>query len=370
MSLASKLRDKIKENINVSQQQGIIIIVVIFVIVLLIYFYNKIAQKENNCKNLKKIYEDEISGGYGHIKFSEIVDDPSYNTFTDSNGNTHDLQLRDVYIKTAYNACCSGNFKTDYVDLCALRLPAFYGVRALDFQIYSLKNEPIVAASTTTSHNYKETINHLNFVDVMYEVKKLFVAHNEYKMGDDPLFLIFRLHTTNVDVYNRMASVLGEVYDVDNLSRKQLNIDYDNYEYDFINNTKLSSLKKKIIIIVIHDENSNNEIEKSDLGKYVDTYGSSMQLHRYSELKDNQTQTTLKRVSTKKLSYCMPNLENSNDNFDFLLPLSLGFQFVGMNFQNKDTYLDEYNDFFMNSYGTNNKSHIGFIKKPDMLLEV
>ena len=66
----------------------------------------------------------------------------------------------------------------------------------------------------------------------------------------------------------------------------------------------------------------------------------------------------------------MPNLENSNDNFDFLLPMSLGFQFVGMNFQNKDTYLDEYNNFFMNSYGTNNKSHLGFIKKPDMLLEV
>ena len=112
MSLASKLRDKIKENINVSQQQGIIIIVVIFVIVLLIYFYNKIAQKENNCKNLKKIYEDEISGGYGHIKFSEIVDDPSYNTFTDSNGNTHDLQLRDVYIKTKN---LNGNLKKDNI---------------------------------------------------------------------------------------------------------------------------------------------------------------------------------------------------------------------------------------------------------------
>ena len=147
-----------------------------------------------------------------------------------------------------------------------------------------------------------------------------------------------------------------------------LNQDYDTYVYDFINNTNLSLLKNKIIIIVIHDGNNNNDIEKSELGNYVDVYGSNMQLYRYSELKDNQMQTTLKRLSKTRLSYCMPNLETSNDNMNFLLPMSLGFQFVGMNFQNKDTYLDEYNDFFTSGYGTDNKSHLGFIKKPDLLL--
>ena len=71
-----------------------------------------------------------------------------------------------------------------------------------------------------------------------------------------------------------------------------------------------------------------------------------MQTYRYSELKDSQPQSSLQRFTSNKLSYCMPNLEKSNSNFDFLLPLSLGFQFVGMNFQNRDTYL-KYNQFLL-----------------------
>ena len=140
---------KNKRYMDVSQQQGITIIVVIFIVVILIYFYNKIALREKNCRTIEATYNDEIKNGFGHIKMSSLTDDESYNTYTDENNKTRRLKLKDMYVKTAYNACCSGHFKTDYVDLCALRLPAFYGARALDFQIYSLNNEPIVAASTT-----------------------------------------------------------------------------------------------------------------------------------------------------------------------------------------------------------------------------
>ena len=41
--------------------------------------------------------------------------------------------LRDFYIKTAYNCCASGQFKADFVGLCALRTCIEQGVRCLDF---------------------------------------------------------------------------------------------------------------------------------------------------------------------------------------------------------------------------------------------
>ena len=60
-------------------------------------------------------------------------------------------KLKDFYIKTAYNCFSSGKFKNDYVDNCALTNCASYGVRALDMQIYSVKNQPVISFSALKS---------------------------------------------------------------------------------------------------------------------------------------------------------------------------------------------------------------------------
>ena len=41
--------------------------------------------------------------------------------------------IRDFYIKTAYNCCASGNFKSDYVTICALYNVIEQGCRCLYF---------------------------------------------------------------------------------------------------------------------------------------------------------------------------------------------------------------------------------------------
>ena len=377
MSLISKLRDRINNRLESSNQQSIIIIIVVFLVVLMLFFYNKISLKSNNCKKITAYYNNEHDNA-SYITYNTLITDMSYNLYTDSKGVDQNLKLKHMYIKTAYNACCSGKFKLDYVDLCALKMPSIYGVRALDFQIYSLENEPIVAASTTNSHNYKETINHLNLVDVMYEVKKLFLSPIiKTGMQKDPLFLIFRMYTKNEKIYDRMASILGEVYNYTSFGRKQTTDSYDDY-YKVFKNILFKELGGKVIIILIHSENSNSIIESTKLGSYVDIYGSDMQVYRYNDLKDTQSQSVVTRMTNLKFSYCKPTLEKSNTNYDFLLPFSMGFQFVGMNFQNPDVYLDEYNNFFKNSYsisqnvtsgsGNENTSHLSFAKKPDTLI--
>ena len=378
MSLFSKLRDRINNRIEASNQKSIIIIVVVFLIVLMLFFYNKISLQKINCNNITSVYDSEAKNGVSYKKYEQLVYDPSFNSYTDSNGDEKELKLKNMYIKTAYNACCSGDFKMDYVDLCALKLPSIYGVRALDFQIYSLKNEPIVASSTTTSHNYKESINHLNLVDVMYEVKKLFLSPNtETGMQNDPLFLIFRMHTKNENIYNRMASIFGEVFNYASLRRKQVAETYDVY-YNAFKEIAFKELGGSVIFILIHSENTNSIIESTNLGSYIDIYGSEMQLYRYNDLKNTQSQSIITRMSNIKMSYCMPTLEKSSTNYNYLVPFSMGFQFVGMNFQKPDAYLEEYNNYFKNSYsisknvtsgsGSENTSHLSFAKKPDILI--
>jgi len=61
------------------------------------------------------------------------------------NTRVDQYSLRDFYIKTAYNCCSVGSYKNDYVDIQVLKNLLKQGVRALDFEIYSIDNEPIVA---------------------------------------------------------------------------------------------------------------------------------------------------------------------------------------------------------------------------------
>ena len=55
--------------------------------------------------------------------------------------------FRDYYIRTAYNACCTGQWHS-VVSTYALRDVIKQGARCLDFEIYSLQDQPVVATST------------------------------------------------------------------------------------------------------------------------------------------------------------------------------------------------------------------------------
>ena len=47
---------------------------------------------------------------------------------------------------SSYNTCCGGDFLRDFVDMVPLNETIKRGARLLDFEIYSLDGEPVVAA--------------------------------------------------------------------------------------------------------------------------------------------------------------------------------------------------------------------------------
>lgn len=75
---------------------------------------------------------------------------PITSSDSDCSGN-----LYDYYIKTCYNACSGGSYKNNFVNICNLKAVIKQGVRCLDFEIYSVNDQPVVATSTVDNYHVK-----------------------------------------------------------------------------------------------------------------------------------------------------------------------------------------------------------------------
>ena len=250
-----------------------------------------------------------------------------------------DVSMNKVYVKTAYNCCCVGEFKNDYVDTCALVNCAKQGVRALDFTVFSLQEQPVVSASSFNSPLYKEQYNSLPFSEVMQQVKRSFLLDTlNCPNTTDPLFLIFRIQSRHKRIYDKMGDILQSSFGSGNLAGNMI--------YTDINQMKKANLKQfigKVVIMV--DTTGLSGYESSKLSKLsVVNFGNIE--NRIIRAKDVYDENRRDRTP---LTILYPNLQTSSDNFDFTLGLPLGIQFIGLNFQTKDQYLDAYNAFFANA---------------------
>ena len=130
-----------------------ILMVIMFILVfmaLLYYFYMRNLPKKE-CNSMDTLY-GTLNGKIKSISSS----DPNCNYL-----------FRDYYIKSAYNCCSGGSYKNDFVEICVLKDLLKQGVRGLDFEIYSIDDNPVVATSTVENYHIKETYNYIGFSEVM-----------------------------------------------------------------------------------------------------------------------------------------------------------------------------------------------------------
>jgi len=334
---------------NGSNTYIVLIFAVAVVIFILYYISDKLNLIAKNCKQLSKQPNSTVLS---------IKDIKSKIDLTDT--------LNNYYIKTAYNCCCTGNFKNDYVDMCALKNCASYGVRALDFQIYSLNDKPIISASSVSSNQYKEMYNYIPFYDGMLNVSKWFITDSTNANSSDPLFLIFRLHSTNATIYNMMAQSLNKVFGYGSLLGNRIYIVPQNNKLD---TTPLRTLNQKIIIIVDSTYADKSAFENSNLSSYTSLVtGSSISNHIYRESEllsvvsvNNSTGTDTNL--SKNINILYPNLQINKNNYDFVTSgIFNKISFIGMNFQHNDTqFLSQYNTIF---------SECAFLNKKDTLAKI
>ena len=345
------------------------------------YIITRVSLKDINCKRFDDI---KISGGV-----SNIISDVSLEVdLKKSDGTTfqYNYRLKDYFIKTAYNACCSGKIKNDYVDLCALENVKKYGVRALDFQLFSLNGNPIVASSTMNHNLYKESYNHLHLSDVMHKTNSLFIEEpvNEY-----PLFLFFRIHYGDKEKSNESYitafydKVYKQIYDhFPSSSGFSFNseMEFEGMKYDevdnvmrleTISNMTLQNIKKRIFIFVSLNDVNYDPFNKSKLSTITDNVvvsessGVGMKYYKLNELQHEMTSSIVDE-NKRYLSICYPMNDVYSLNKNAAIPMAKGIQFVAMNYQNDDPNLKKYNNYFK----TNSNKNAPVTLKPNNLISI
>jgi hypothetical protein len=289
--------------------------------------------------------------------------------------------IRDFYIKTAYNCCASGNFKSDYVSMCALYNVIAQGCRCLDFEIYCLNDTPVVAVSSIDQIGVKQSYNFLNAADVLKAVNNYAFNGNvlpSILAGEklqrfcpnptDPMFLHFRLKTNNVGVINHLASIIAKTFE-----SKLLPIQFMR-EANGKNMTKtpikdlVDNVNGKVVIMVEKNSNTGGMpilYQSANMWELTNITTNSVYIHekRFTDIKNTNSPKEVVDFNRQNMTIVLPDLNENNTNYIYVVPRMLGCQFIAMNFQNTDQNLISYNKFFDNS-------KCAFVPRPADLLYV
>ena len=303
-----------------------------------IYRWNK-AKMERNNKKLKALYKG---------KGTSI-------RAVNKNSDEFKYRLRDYYIQSSYNSCCGNEFFFDYVDYEPLKNVIKQGARCLDFEIYSVDGNCVVAAGKNASVDIKGTFNSLPIEAVFQTVARFALKGNSTCPNpSDPLFLHLRIKSNRPEVYNQIADALDSNF------KNMLSRDDKKYAFEAhgenIGECPLSVFIGKVVIIL---EATNNKYHTTRLEELINFSSATpffRQLRNY-EVAYTHDMDGLINYNRKNMSITMPDYSSSNKNVSAALHHRFGCQMVCMNYQNMDKNLNYYLKFF-NDKGTS------FVLKP------
>ena len=273
----------------------------------------------------------------------------------DINNEMYQYSLRDYYIKSAYNACSGGNYKNGYVDTCTLKDLLKQGVRGLDFEIYSIDGQPVVATSTSDSYCVKETFNSVKFSDVLNIIRDYAFASSTAPNPFDPIILHLRIKSSNQEMYSNFAKILESHNTM--LMDKQYSFEYYGKNFGTV---KLSELAGKVVIIV--DRSNLAFMESEAFHEYVNMTSNSifMRSLHYYDIINAPDMAELIGYNKLNISIGMPDKGSNPNNPSSLTMRTYGVQLLAMRYQMVDTNLEE-NDLFFDDAGH------AFVLKPEKL---
>ena len=267
--------------------------------------------------------------------------------YSTTNGKIHavgatDYLLRDYYVKTAYNCCSSGDYRNDYVDTCALEAVIREGARCLDFEVYSINDQPVVATSASGNICAKETFNHVPVADVLSVIKHAALGSlKNCPNPSDPLIIHVRAKSENVKMFDNFAKIL-EPYDSVLLGKAYI---FENQGKN-LGSAPISALAGKITLIV--DRSNPAFLESQTFREYVNLTSNSifMRALPMHDIKYGPDSTELTEYNKKFLTLGMPDMGRDPENPNGVILRETGCQFLGARFQRTDTYLQEILEFF------------------------
>lgn len=252
--------------------------------------------------------------------------------------------LRDYYVKSAYNCCSTGNFSNDYVNVCALNHAIKMGCRCLDFEIYGYKGKPIISTSLSDDKCIKETYNSVSFDEAMSAVASsaFSPSSNVCPNPGDPLLLLFRIKTNDVNVLNSMA---------DSIKSNLNNYLLPAYNHEFggknICAEPISNFARKVVIIVesnplLYQPGAERMYEITNL-----TSNAFLRILKVFDVLNGPDIMELTTFNKQYMTIVVPDYSMSAENYDPMPPSLAGCQCMALSFQLlRDGNLAVYNEFF------------------------
>lgn len=249
--------------------------------------------------------------------------------------------LFDYYIKSAYNACSGGTYKNDFVDICNLKAVIKQGVRCLDFEIYSINDQAVVATSTYDNYHVKETFNSVNFGSVMDTIRNYAFSGGTCPNPTDPILIHLRCKSNNQKMYSNLANIFKSNTDI----MLGMNYSYES-EGKNLGTVPLLSLKNKVILII--DRSNTSFLENKELLEYVNLTSNSIFMREYNfyDIKNNPDINELIDYNKRGMTIVLPDNDSDPSNPNGIISMASGCQMVTMRYQLVDNNLMQNTLFF------------------------
>jgi len=347
---------------------AIFIMILVLIVIIGIYVYYMLNLDKRECSIMHALYSNGQTKSYiAPIDYSK----PDY-------GYT----FKDYYIKTAYNCCSGGSYKNDFVGTCALQTLLKQGVRGLDFEIYSINDEPVVATSTVPNYYVKETYNSVPFLSVMDTIINYGFSGSIAPNPTDPIIIHLRIKSTNQAMFSKFAKIFQKYNTYMLSSDPHYSYEYTNFDSDSSNNStdasnnntntmtrrythnlgnvKLSELKGKIVVIV--DRLNTTFMDNKEFYEYVNMTSNSIYMRalNYYDVKFTPDMNELQEYNKQNMTIAMPDNGADPDNPSGIICREMGCQLVAMRYQTFDANLEESLLFF-------DEAGSAFVLKPERL---
>ena len=288
---------------------------IVVLIVVVFWGVSKLSLQEQNCATIAASY----------MAF------PKINSFNPSDPE-YSHNLRDYYISAAYDVCTAGLYKNDFVNLCALRSAIKQGVRCLDFAVYTVNYEPVVACSSLSEYTVKESYNSIPFGSVLSTINSHAFSNSLCPNPMDPLILHIRLMSSLASTSNKIAQQLQS-----GVGTRLLGPKYSfQYQGNNFGTTPLAALRGKIVIIV---DQSNASFLDTQLEEYVNIASNApfMRVLRFTDgVSQCGDKEELLEYNKKNMSIVLPDRAIGVQNYSTPEAEALGCQFSALAFQVKD----------------------------------
>ena len=273
--------------------------------------------------------------------------------------NQSSFKLRDYYIKSAHNAFNPEKFKNSTVSMDALLYVIARGCRFIDFEVFSVENQPVIASSSVTSFNYKETYNHIPVSEAFEVLGNYVFSGAKCPNPGDPFIVHMRIMSQNITMYDKLAKIISQSKSV---ARYLLGPKYGReYQSKDLGNDDILDFKGKIILMV---DGTNPVYRKTKLFELINMSSKSLFLSKYTYfgVKNVGDPQVFKDANKKNMCLVLPEKGGRPINQGHNGPFTWGCQIVAMCFQEeaRDEKLKAYEDKF---------SSVGYafvLKPPDL----